>query len=286
MNHNKQNLRKVWQNLNTLIGKDNHLLYPDHLNIHNLEVHDDTIIANSVNKSFVGVGPDLAAKFPTHTNDHLRYLHSDNYNSENIFLEPTTDNEICTAFQNISSPAGGWDNFTKMILPSIFPSILPCLTNIINMSFYSGTVPSELKIAKVIPLFKANDPYTLTNYRPISILPLISKILEKLVHKRLIKFLNKFKILHTQQFGFRANHSTDSALTLLDFQISQAFDKKQLTLGICLDFSKAFDTVNFQILFDKLYHYGIRGIPLKWIKKTIYLTVNNSSYTKIPSRIG
>ena len=138
------------------------------------------------------------------------------------------------------------------------------------MSFYSGTVPSELKIAKVIPLFKANDPYTLTNYRPISILPFISKILEKLVHKRLIKFLNKFKILHTQQFGFRANQSTDSALSLLDFQISQAFDKKQLTLGIFLDFSKAFDTVNFQIRFDKLYHYGIRGIPLEWIENYLF----------------
>ena len=155
------------------------------------------------------MGPDLAAKFPTHTNDHLRYLH--NFNSENIFLDIY------------------WDNFSKIILQSIFPSILPSLTNIINMSFYSGTVPSELKIAKVIPLFKANDPYTLTNYRPISILPLISKILEILVPKRLIKFLNKFKILHTQQFGFRANHSTDSALTFLDFQISQAFDKKQLS---------------------------------------------------------
>ena len=137
----------------------------------------------------------------------------------------------------------------------------------INRYFYSGIVPSELKLANVIPLFKANDPYSLTNYRPISILPIISKILEKLVHKRLIQFINKFKLLNNNQFGFRENHSTDSALSLLNFQITRAFDNKQFTLGIFLDFSKAFDMVNFEIRFAKLCYYGIRGIPLTWIKK-------------------
>ena len=99
-------------------------------------------------------------------------------------------------------------------------------------------------------------------YRPISILPIISKIFEKRVHKRLTEFLEKIKILHIHQFGFKGNHSTDLALTFLNFKITQAVDKKQFTMGISLDPSKAFDTVHFQILFDKLFHFGIPGTPL------------------------
>ena len=123
-----------------------------------------------------------------------------------------------------------------------------------------------MKKAKVLPLYKSGDPHEFSNYRPISILSIISKIFEKLIYSRLTKFLNKHDILYKYQFGFRESHSTELALNSLNSFISSAFENKQFALGIFLDFSKAFDTVNFKILLSKLAHYGIRGTPLKWLE--------------------
>ena len=132
-----------------------------------------------------------------------------------------------------------------------------------------------MKIAKIIPLYKSGDNQSYCNYRPISILPSLSKILEKTVYKRLTDYLNKYDILNTSQYGFRHGHSTSMAL--LDFveRIHEALDRKEYTIGVFLDLAKAFDTVNHNILLGKLEHYGIRGTPLLWFKD--YLT-NRKQY--------
>ena len=125
-------------------------------------------------------------------------------------------------------------------------------------------VPVELKISRVVPLFKAGHKSIFSNYRPISVLPAFSKILEKLLYNRLIDYLSKYNLLTDNQFGFRKNHSTEYALALLYNKISSAIDNNEVTVGIYIDLSKPFDTVNHQILLDKLQHYGIRGIAFDW----------------------
>ena len=129
----------------------------------------------------------------------------------------------------------------------------------------------ELKIARLVPLFKAGDKSCFSNYRPISVLPAFSKILEKLVYfyNRLIDYLNMYKILSDNQFGFRKQHSTEYALTLLYDKVSLAIDNKEFTVGIFIDLSKAFDTVYHTILLNKLQHHGIRALRMNGFRISI-----------------
>ena len=135
----------------------------------------------------------------------------------------------------------------------------------------------SLKIAKVIPALKAGDPTLFSYYRPISILPAFSKLFEKVMYNRLINFLNLHNILYSKQFGFRNNHSTALALIDLINNISSAIDRNETTLGIFLDLSKAFDTINHEILCQKLQHYGIQDTALAWIKRILRIGLNSSS---------
>ena len=140
------------------------------------------------------------------------------------------------------------------------------LCNIFNLSFEQGVFPSSLKLSKVVPIHKKGDKSILSNYRPISILSVFSKLFEKLVHKRLISYLCHKRIIYNKQFGFRPGYSTYMAL--LDFcdKIANALENKEFVIGIFLDLSKAFDCLSHDILLEKLEYYGIRGITLEWFK--------------------
>jgi len=118
----------------------------------------------------------------------------------------------------------------------------------------------------VIPIYKKDDSTQIKNYRPISLLPVISKILEKIVYKRLYSFLQENNTLICNQFGFRKGFSTDYALIQSCDKIIQALNNKEHIIGVFTDLSKAFDTMNHDILLQKLIHYGIRGTTLKWFK--------------------
>ena len=126
----------------------------------------------------------------------------------------------------------------------------------------NGVVPNELKVAKVVPIYKSGDRRLINNYRPVSVLPSFSKILEKLMYNRISNFIHKHSLLNEYQFGFWQNQAL---IVLLD-KITAALDKGDIVLGVFLDFSKAFDTVDHQILLNKMYKYGIRGIAFKWME--------------------
>ena len=159
--------------------------------------------------------------------------------------------------------ASGPNSIPVKILKLLKNDLSLHLADIFNLSFSSGTFPSRLKIAKVIPIHKKDSKLLYSNYRPISLLSNIDKIIEKLMHKRLIMFLEQHKILFSQQFGFRQNLSTNYALISLTETIRKALDDGDYACGIFVDLKKAFDMVDHNILIQKLQHYGIRGIANK-----------------------
>ena len=149
-----------------------------------------------------------------------------------------------------------------------------------NMSFSQGQCPTFLKISSVIPIFKKDSKLIVSNYRPISLLSNINRILEKLMFNRLYSFLETNKCIYDLQFGFRQKHSTNHALLSMTQQIKDIIDKGNIAVGVFVDFQKAFDTVNHKILLQKLEHYGIRGIANNWFSS--YLS-NRRQYVSIGS---
>ena len=144
------------------------------------------------------------------------------------------------------------------------------LTKIFNFSISLGQFPDKLKVSMIIPIHKGDSKCTTSNYRPISLLPIIGKILEKIMFSRVYNFIQKTEIITKSQYGFQKDKSTEDALMELHTKVIDAFENKKVAYGIFLDFAKAFDTVNHEILLHKLEHYGIRGLSLSWFKS--YLT--------------
>ena len=172
----------------------------------------------------------------------------------------------------------GHDGIDNQLLKSIIPYIVDPLVYIVNLSLTHGIVPNNMKTAKVIPIYTKGDHCDVNNYRPISLLTSISKVLERIIYIRTINFLNKFDIFCNFQFGFREKHNTSHALLTFVEKVTHALDKFSHTVGIFLDFSKAFDTINHEILLAKLSHYGIRGKALEWFRS--YLS-NRSQYVSL-----
>ena len=144
--------------------------------------------------------------------------------------------------------------------------MLVALSHIFNLSLSAGKFINDFKLVKVFPVFKKGDPLVMNNYRPIRLPSCISKILEKIMYRRLTRFLIHQNFFYDLQFGFRMNYSTSDAITFMIDKISKAFDKKEMTLAIFLDLSKAFDSINHSILLQKLSHFGIRGSALDWFE--------------------
>ena len=130
--------------------------------------------------------------------------------------------------------------------------------------------PPELKLARVVPIFKAGDSSALTNYRPISVLTFFAKVFEKIVYNKLFNFISDNNILYDHQYGFRKGRSTQQAIITLVDKITKSQDIGDIVITLLIDLKKAFDTIDHRILLRKLYSYGIRGSMLKWMER--YLT--------------
>ena len=264
LQEHKSDLKKSWGIIRDVLKLKKSNTLSDRFNVNGKEVSDKKQIASHFNEYFVNVGQSLAHTIPPSRVNPLSYI-SGSY-LQSMSVESAEVIEIENIVNNLKSSSPGWDNLSMRVLKRCLPNIMEPLKYVLNLSLEQGTFPTELKQAKVIPIFKSGDQLSLNNYRPISILPAVSKILEKLMHKRLFSYLERHKILYDFQFGFRPNHGTNLAVITVVDRILQAQEQGDLVLGLFLDFKKAFDTVNHSILLDKMYAYGIRGIAHDWFR--------------------
>ena len=181
--------------------------------------------------------------------------------------EPLSMNELKDAFYSLeSNKSPGYDDISYNVIKKCFESLCESLKYLFNLSIEKGTFPDDLKIARVTPIYKSEDSSDVSNYRPISVLPYFSKILERITYNRLYKHLIENNILYAEQFGFHKGHSTDHAVVQLVDQIIESFESNQYTLGVFIDLSKAFDIVDLSILLKKLELYDITDRNHGWLK--------------------
>ena len=280
----KANTSETWKILNTIIGKrKSEAKYSNEFIVDNDRVTlDNEEIANHFNNFFVNIGTILSNSIEpcqgTQPTDFLK-----NQVSDSMYMYPVTEKEVSEIVSGCKSKTSyGHDEISMTTVKHVIKQIVRPLTYIFNRSLITGIFPNDMKTAKVIPVFKSGDRLQFSNYRPISLLPQFSKILEKIFNKRLMSFIENHHVLTDGQYGFRSNHSTSLALTEFVEKVTSAIDKQENTIGVFIDLMKAFDTVDHKILLSKLQCYGTRGLALDWIKSYLanrgqYVCYNNSN---------
>ena len=268
---NKNNLQKVWKGIKEIVNiKDKNFDEPCCIQKKDETLSEPKDIANEFNTYFTSIADDILKSKKYEGNKSFRdYLDVPLVNS--FVLYDCHENEISTLISGFDqNKASGPNSIPPKILHLLKYDIPKPLCMIFNLSFSTGIHPDILRIAKTIPVFKKGSRLQVSNYRPISLLSNINKILEKLVYSRLYKFLSDKNCFYNYQFGFRAKHSVNHALIDITENIRHALDNKKFACGVFVDFQKAFDTVNHGILIEKLKYYGVRGVANSWFKS--YLT--------------
>ena len=183
-----------------------------------------------------------------------------------IYIEPPTEEEVLNILSSFRNSSPRHDDINIKVLKSIKEVIIGPLTHVCSISLGTGSFPDQCKIDKIVPIFQKGEVNKFSNYRPVSVLPAVSKIFERLMYNRLIKFIDQLNIIDGNQFGFRKNYSTSLAINTFVNKFHEAIENDQVMISLFIDLSRAFDTISHKVLFNKLYQYGIRGLALDWIK--------------------
>ena len=233
-----------------------------------------------MSKFLIEIGTNIQDKISPTEKYYTDYLL--NPSKEIFLITSSTDEEIShiTSDLNIRK-IKGLNNIPTKVMKQIKDAISAPLAKLTNRSFRNGVFPNILKIGKVIPIFKSESRVVCNNYRPISLLSNIGKIIEKLMHKHLHSFPETQNCFYPAQFGFRLNVSTNNAVKSITENIQTQLDKGKYCARVFVDLRKAFDTIDHNILLRKLDYYGIRAIANEWFcsylkKRKQFVSIENN----------
>lgn len=268
----EHDIKNTWSTINEILSKTKKKKqFPEYFLHDNIKIHDKLQIANQFNLFFTNIGPELANKIKSKTNfkSFMKRRHTCELKFKNI-----GKSDVIKIIDKLKPKSScGYDGISSKLLKQIKNEIAEPLALIINQSLNTGIFPDQLKLAKVIPLYKKDAETIFTNYRPISLLPAISKIFEKVIYNQLYEYFQTYKLFYVSQYGFREGHSTEYASLELIDRILTEMDSGKIPICVFLDLSKAFDTLDHDILSHKLNYYGVKGNASKLLND--YLTGRN-----------
>ncbi len=221
----KHDIKRTWKLLKNAINKfDSKNDLPCQFTHNNKLIKNTKEIAQQFNNFFANIGQNLSENVPQSPIPYTNYLR--NRNVRSIVLDPVTFHDVIDVTMKFKSKTStDFNNISSKLLKVTINNIAQPVSHIINLSLAKGIFPNEIKISKVVPIFKSGEKTKFTNYRPISILPTFSKILEKIVTKKLIKFLETSNALYVHQYGFRPGHNTTQPIIQLLNSIAEENDK-------------------------------------------------------------
>ena len=290
----KNDSRKQWLMINSLLNRKSKTstiskLIDDKGNI----INKPDQMANSFNDYFSKIASNLKQKTNPSNADNCESFDKflKNSVSRTMYLNSVSAGEVHDIIKSFKNKTTRDTKIEALKLANLSFNFTNALAKIINKSFQQGVFPEQMKTARVIPIHKEGSKTDVSNYRPISLLTSFSKIYEKLMHYRILKFLESNNSLCETQYGFRPARSCEHALLNAQNTLLDSLSKRQISLLLLIDFSKAFDMVEHSILLKKLEHYGIRGVALKWMESYLsnrkqFVTVNGSNSTTETIRYG
>ena len=262
----KSNPKKTWELLNEITCRQSNKSTISETTVQNETISDPKQIANTFNNYFTKIGSEIADAVPFIETNPVDYLNppDDNILFDIGFTSPTHIIDIIKSLPPKSS--ADLTSISTNLLKAIAYQICTPLAHIFTLSLDQGVFPEKLKTCRTVPIFKAGDPHNIDNYRPISLVSTISKVLEKMVATKLTNYLQINKLISPWQFGFQKNLSTEHNLIHITNYIGKALNNGEFCIGIFFDLKKAFDVVQHNILLAKLEKFGIKDSALSWFR--------------------
>ena len=262
-----KNAKLLWNVVNGLIKKFNNktdiieMLCGEHLYTQKSD------ICNGLNEDFVNAGLNVQSSIKRDMTTNFTAKNKHKKAPSSMKFRNVTEGHICKIVAKMKPKTSyGYDDISNVLLKNLISVIKSPLCILINKSLSSGTFPDLIIIAKVIPLHKGGELNISDNYRPISLLPVLSKVIEKIVYEQVVWHLDANSILFPKQFGFRRGHCTVDAVSALVGEILNSFEKNMMVLSVFIDLRKAFDSISHDLIIKKLEELGIRGTERAWFE--------------------